>query len=205
MTDRHNAKQVLVVDERQNCCRSYSMEKGVQKLDVELVVVENEIAHNARHAKTDPPDTDATFVSKHPQKRIGQDEKHTSATEIVEMVRSSGLNRIANRIAYLNELATNDLDGQCIDLESLRRFADFITQTRVPYPQIGIDADGYVHAEWRNEKSIFDIEFLPSGVADYVSGAPQQGHGSWPPNGALPVDQMVTLAQPLIAQLMASR
>ena len=205
MMERHNANQVLVVDERQNRYRLYSMERGVHKLDVDLAVDENGIGKPDNMGPTDPPDTDATFVSKHPQKQIGQDKKHTSATEIAEMVRSSGLNRIANRIAYLNELATNDLDGQCIDLESLRRFADFIIQARVPYPQIGIDADGYVHAEWRNGKSIFDIEFLPSGVADYVSGAPQQGHGSWPPNGALPVDQMVTLAQPLIAQLMTSR
>ena len=153
------------------------------------------------------PDRDVTFMSKHSSssKQIGQDVKHMGVIEIVEMVRSSGWGRIADRIAYLNELAANDLDGQCIDLESLRRFAEFIIHAQVPYPQIGIDADGYVHAEWRNGKSIFDIEFLPSGIADYVSADPQQGHGSWSPNGARPVDQMVTLAQPLIAQLVASR
>ena len=74
----------------------------------------------------------------------------TEEKEIVDTLRSHGLNEVAARLAHLGALIADDPDEPDLVIESLQSFTDFFMQTDwLPLPEIGADPEGFVEAEWR--------------------------------------------------------
>ena len=90
----------------------------------------------------------------------------TEEREIVDTLKSHGLNEVASRLVQLKEMIAEDPDETDLVIESLRSFAEFIIQeAHLPVPEIGAGPEGYVEAEWRillqrGKKSRFRRELL---------------------------------------------
>ena len=70
--------------------------------------------------------------------------------EIIAVLRSFGLDAIADRLNYLRQLVEDDPDESSIAIESLRAMALFLMSERqLAAPQIGVTPDGLAQIEWR--------------------------------------------------------
>ena len=70
--------------------------------------------------------------------------------EIVDALRSYGLNEVAARLVLLREMLDEDPDEPDLAIESLRLFAEFfIQEARLLVPEVGAGPEGFVEAEWR--------------------------------------------------------
>ena len=107
----------------------------------------------------------------------------TEEKEIVDALRSQGLNEVAARLVQLIEMLDEDPDEPDLAIESLRSFAEFFMQEiHLPVPEIGAGPEGFVEAEWRistngegiapSDESywgrgdgILAMKFLPTGLS----------------------------------------
>lgn len=119
----------------------------------------------------------------------------TEEKEIVDTLKSHGLNEVASRLDQLKEMITGDPDEPDLVIESLRSFADFIMQeTHLPVPEIGAGPEGYVEAEWRipsrggrkaasderywgRGEGILAMKFLPTGFVRFAAISRPAGQG----------------------------
>ena len=143
--------------------------------------------------------------------------------EIVDTLRSHGLNELAARLAHLGGMIADDPEEPDLVIESLRSFADFFMQTdRLPLPEIGADPEGLVEAEWRipaNAASkasanrywgrgdgILAMKFLPSGLVQFAatSGPAGQGRERLRTSGILPKTDIMPAVQAFSSRLAVS-
>ena len=119
----------------------------------------------------------------------------TEEKEIIDALKSHGLNEIAYRLVQLKEMMAEDPDEQDLAIDSLRSFADFfIQETHLPIPEIGAGPEGFVEAEWRipsnGEKKaasdesywghgdgILAMNFLPIGLIRFAATSGPAGKG----------------------------
>ena len=145
----------------------------------------------------------------------------TEEKEIVDTLKSHGLNEVASRLVQLREMIAEDPDETNLVIESLRSFADFIMQeTHLPVPEIGAGPEGYVEAEWRipsrggrkaaSDESywgrgdgILAMKFLPTGLVRFAatSGPGRQGKERLRTSGILPRNRILPAVQPSISRL----
>ena len=68
--------------------------------------------------------------------------------EIVDALRSHGLNEVGARLVLLREMLAEDPDEPDLAIESLQSFAEFFMQEpHLPVPEIGAGPEGFVEAE----------------------------------------------------------
>ena len=96
----------------------------------------------------------------------------SSGTEqdIIQALRLYGRDDIADRIAYLYGLASEDPIEDRMMIESLRNFARVMTNyPSLPYPEITVSPDGHAVAEWSREYGILAMEFTAVGTIRYAA------------------------------------
>ena len=145
----------------------------------------------------------------------------TEEKEILDALRSHGLNEVAARLAQLIEMLDEDPDEPDLAIESLRSFAEFfIQEARLPVPEVGAGPEGFVEAEWRistngegmvaSEKSywgrgdgILAIKFLPTGLVRFAatSGPAGQGKERLRTSGILPTNSILPAVQTFVSRL----
>lgn len=145
----------------------------------------------------------------------------TEEKEIVDTLKSYGLNEVASRLVQLREIIAEDPDEPDLAIESLRSFAEFITlETHLPVPEIGAGPEGYVEAEWRIPSSggrtaasdesywgrgdgILAMKFLPTGLVRFAatSGPAGQGKERLRTSGILPRNSILPAVQTFISRL----
>jgi len=145
----------------------------------------------------------------------------TEEKEIVDTLKSHGLNEVASRLVQLREMIAEDPDETNLVIESLRSFADFIMQeTHLPVPEIGAGPEGFVEAEWRissiegrkaaSDESywgrgdgILAMKFLPTGLVRFAatSGPAGQGKERLRTSGILPRNSILPAVQTFISRL----
>ncbi len=151
--------------------------------------------------------------------------------EIVDALRSHGLNEVAARLAHLEAMIADEPDEPDLVIESLRSFADFFMQTdQLPVPEIGAGPEGFLEAEWRippggemmaasaaaqgsasddrywgRGDGILAMKFLPTGLVQFAatSGPAGQGKERLRTNGILPKNSIVPAVQTFVARLTA--
>lgn len=133
--------------------------------------------------------------------------------EIAALLRSSGRNKVADRLEHLQALAEDDPDEPAMDLDSLRRLALLLLGERAfPDPEIGVTPDGLALAQWQlprspsNEggKGLLALEFIPSGLIRFaaVSAPYRQKAERLAVNGTLPPQNALEAMQPFTRLLV---
>ena len=127
------------------------------------------------------------------------------AGEIVASLEARGLQKAADRVAYLLSLDGDDPDEAPIDRWSLRALADLLAaEPRLAQTRIGVGLDGQMHAEWVVvPDGLLVMEFLPDSLIRF-SGAfdPPDAVSEQPPvSGTLSATETLATVQPLIAQI----
>lgn len=145
----------------------------------------------------------------------------TQEREIVDALKSHGLNEVANRLVQLQEMIAEDPHEPDLVIESLRSFADFFIQEAcLPAPEIGAGPEGFVEAEWRIPSSgqgkaasdesywgrgdgILAMKFLPTGLVRFAatSGPAAQGKERLRTSGILPPNSILPAVQTFISRL----
>ena len=148
----------------------------------------------------------------------------TEEKEIVEAMRSHGLNEVAARLVQLIEMLDEDPDEPDLAIESLRSFAEFFMQEiHLPVPEIGAGPEGFVEAEWRissnGEKmappdesywgrgdGILAMKFLPTGLVRFAatSGPAGRGKERLRTSGILPRTSILPAVQTFVSRLPVS-
>lgn len=90
--------------------------------------------------------------------------------EIIWMIDRFVSQPMAARLTYLHQLPVDDDYEDPINLESVKGFALFImNKPSLPYPQIGANPDGCVHAEWEGPSyGTVILEFLSSNFIQFT-------------------------------------
>ena len=148
----------------------------------------------------------------------------TEEKEIVDALRSQGLNEVAVRLIQLIELLDEDPDEPDLAIESLRLFAEFfIQEARLLVPEVGAGPEGFVEAEWRissNGESmaatderywgrgdgILAMKFLPTGLIRFAatSGPAGRGKERLRTSGILPRTSILPAVQTFVSRLPVS-
>ena len=85
--------------------------------------------------------------------------------EVIDMVRRSGLSKVADRMDYLYKLPV-DNDDDPMSPDSARLLVSFLMkyQQEIPMPEIAMSPEGHVYGDWEFTKdSNASALFLPSG------------------------------------------
>ncbi len=125
--------------------------------------------------------------------------------EIIAVLRLFGLDAIADRLSYLQQLVEDDPDEPSMSIESLRALALFLMSERqLPDPRIGVTPDGLAQIEWRfPTNGILAMEFLSSGLIRFaaISAPAQRGVERLSVNGTLPKDAALEAIRPFTSRL----
>ena len=133
----------------------------------------------------------------------------TERREIIDLLDSTGLKSVTQRLRYLNTLAEDDPDEMPIVFESLRRLASFmLSQRELPTPQIGVNADGMAQVEWVTDYGILAMEFLDFDMIRFAAmldpSGPRIKHGVQPTiNGVLPTTDTLDAVRIFTGRLMS--
>ena len=147
-----------------------------------------------------------------------------SEGEIVNALRSRGLNEVAARLVHLAELLADDPDEPDLVIESLRSFAEFfIQEDRLPIPEIGAGPEGFVEAEWRIPESggrkaarderywgggdgVLAMKFLPTGLVQFAatSGPAGRGNERLKASGILPKNGVMPAVETFVSRLVVA-
>ena len=134
-----------------------------------------------------------------------QIESASTHEEIIAVLRSFGLDAIADRLNYLRQLVEDDPDEPSMSIESLRALALFLMSERqLPDPRIGVTPDGLAQIEWRlPTNGILAMEFLSSGLIRFaaISVPAQRGVERLSVNGTLPKDAALEAVRPFTSRL----
>ena len=88
--------------------------------------------------------------------------------EVIQALKLYNKGNIAERIAYLYELASEDPSEDRIRIESLRNFARVMTNhPSLPDPAISVSPDGHAVAEWDQDFGILAMEFTAVSTVRY--------------------------------------
>ena len=129
-----------------------------------------------------------------------QIEAASTQVEIVALLRLFGMDRIADRLRYLRDLAHDDPEEPPLKIDSLRFMALFTMAVRqLPEPRISINPDGLAHIEWRlPTNGILAMEFLTSGLIRFaaISAPAQPNVDRMHVSGTLPKDEALEAVKP---------
>ena len=103
---------------------------------------------------------------------VNQINKATYHEEIFNILDLAGCKKIAKRLRYLHEITQDDdPEDPAMQLISLREFAQFFTSDglALPKPEIGIDPDGLLQAEWYSNKGSALMAFSPNGIVHFAA------------------------------------
>ena len=132
-------------------------------------------------------------------------ESASTHEEIIAVLRSFGLDAIADRLNYLRQLVEDEPDEPSIAIESLRAMALFLMSERqLDAPQIGVTPGGWAQIEWRfPTNGILAMEFLSSGLIRFaaISAPAQRGVEQLSVNGTLHKDAALEAVRPFTARL----
>ncbi len=148
----------------------------------------------------------------------------TEENEIVEVLRSHGLNEVATRLVQLIEMLDEEPDEPDLEIESLQSFAElFVEETHLPVPEIGASPEGFVEAEWRitpsgngranpNERywgrgdGVLAMKFLPTGLIRFAatSGPVGRGKERLRTSGILPRTSILPAVRTSVSRLVGS-
>ncbi len=144
--------------------------------------------------------------------------------DILDALRSHGLNEVAVRLVQLRGLLDEDPDEPDLAIESFRSFADFfLRETHLPVPEIGAGPEGFIEAEWRipfgegkmatsderywgHGDGILAMKFLPTGLVRFAatSGPAGQGKERLRTSGILPRNSILPAVQTFVSRLAVS-
>ncbi len=154
-----------------------------------------------------------------------------SVEDLINSLRLFGLLAITDRLEYLHREIAEDPDELPLSVDSLSKFADFVTANALPgSPRVWVDPYGYVGLEWRipdPEQSegvsvskldprdddhlwgkgdgILAMTFLPSGLVKFsgTSGPVSQGLARLMVGGTFPQVSVMSAVRPFLSRLEA--
>ena len=129
---------------------------------------------------------------------IAQIRDATVHDEIINALNVAGYHKIANRLTYLYKIIqdSDDPDDPIMNFMSLQYLALFFARDDVllPDPDIGVDPEGLLQAEWHLSNVAALMNFLPDGKIVYAAtstvngqGEPEDNQGRGPADRALQV------------------
>lgn len=105
----------------------------------------------------------------------------TVQEEIINALTVAGYHKIANRLNYLYEVIqeSDDPDNSIMNFMSLQKLALFFTRDDVslPDPDIGVDPEGFLQAEWHFSNVAALMKFLPDGKIVFAATSTVNGQG----------------------------
>jgi len=105
----------------------------------------------------------------------------TVQEDIINALKAAGYHKIANRLAYLYEVIqeSDDPDDSIMNFMSLQKLALFFTRDDVslPDPDIGVDLEGLLQAEWHFSNVAALMKFLPDGKIIFAATSTVNGQG----------------------------
>ncbi len=101
--------------------------------------------------------------------------------EIFNVLDNAGYHKMASRLTYLYKIIqdSNDPEDPAINFTSLQNFASFFVRDDVtlPNPDIGVDSEGLLQAEWHLSYSAALMNFLPDGDIVFAATSTVNGQG----------------------------
>ena len=186
--------------------------------DQESVLRDEVLATQVRYGNELPPDV-VTTMSDLGGVRVIIGVEHVGISqlrvateeEIVEIMRRYEMSAIAKRLSNLRRFAIEDPDV-AMNVYSLRDLAMFLLSERwLPHPQISVNPDGLVQAEWNlpgedgdtDSFGVLVLEFRCSGLIGFAAvSAPSPTDASRSrASGAKPKAEMLKIVQPFTALL----
>ena len=127
-----------------------------------------------------------------------------SEQDIIQALRLYGKEDIADRIAYLHELASEDPMEDRLMTDSLRNLARVMTNyPSLPYPTISVSPDGHAVAEWSREYGILAMEFTNEGTVRYAALPRMDGYDHLRIDGERPASEIME-ATSVFVELLTS-
>lgn len=120
--------------------------------------------------------------------------------EIINALNVAGYRKIANRLTYLYNIIqdSDDPDDPIMSFMSLQNLALFFARDDVllPDPDIGVDPEGLLQAEWHLSNVAALMNFLPDGKIVYAATSTVNGQGESEDNqGRGPADRALQVVR----------
>ena len=125
----------------------------------------------------------------------------------MDVLKSSGLDPVADRLTYLHQEIAGSPDETPLNLESLKKMSLFIMRwEELPTPQISVSPDGLAHMEWHiAERGVLIMVFSPSDMVKIVaiSQPPEAEEPQWNVRGVLPSEHVMDTVGLFVEMLKA--
>ena len=131
-------------------------------------------------------------------------ERYDTCEGVVAFLRRSGLERIAARLDYLQQVVDEDPEHPPMQIESLRSLATFLVGERqLPHPQISLGAEGLLSAQWRTPSNdVMAMEFLASGSIRFAAlSSPGDPEDQWNITGTSPRSEVMAAIEPFTMRM----
>lgn len=131
---------------------------------------------------------------------------------LLVILRKNDLAAVAERLSYLRRLAIDDPDEVPMNVDSLQDHVMFLLSERwLPHPQISVNPDGLVQAEWRlpgeagdsDDFGTLALEFRGDGLIGFaaISAVSPTDGNRLRVSGAEPKAEMLQAVRPFTASL----
>ncbi len=102
-----------------------------------------------------------------------------TCSEIISVFKFMNMEKIADRLDFLNNLVHEEPNEPEIVFESLREMALFIVDLALPKPMIGLTEDGFIQIQWHiTHNGLLAMNFLPSKQIELVAIHPESEESS---------------------------
>ena len=131
-------------------------------------------------------------------------ERYDTCEGVVAFLRRSGLERIAARLDYLQQVVDEDPEHPPMQIESLRSLATFLVAERqLPHPQISVGVEGLLSAQWRTASNdVMAMEFLASGSIRFAAlSGPGDPEDQLNISDTLPRSEVMTAIEPFTMRM----
>ena len=199
-----DAAQLLLESDIQFVTAYYSLSKRLGEIIQRLPSMDNIL-------DVDQTEESTTQVSRMTEEMLlpwdGQIELAKSCKEVVAIMEQGNVDpQITERITYLDGLARDDPDDPSINLESLQKFAAFITTRRhLPCPRMGLTPEGFVEIVWdTSDGDMLSMYFLPMGDVRFavILATSEDMPRQRSLGGLLPPDDMMNAVRKFVGKLI---
>ena len=104
--------------------------------------------------------------------------KSKTCSEIILIFKLMNMNKIAERLDFMNNFIQEDPNEPQIVFKSLREMAIFILELQLPKPLIGLTDDGFIVIQWHiPPNGLLAMDFLPTKEIEYIAIYPESKEG----------------------------
>ena len=106
-------------------------------------------------------------------------QKSITCSEIISIFKNMNMEKIADRLSFLNNLVHEDPNEFKMVFESLKEMALFLTSQQFRKPMIGLTSKGFIQIQWHiDSKGLLVMTFLDTGIIKYSAIHPEDYEGA---------------------------